>query len=189
MNHPLRRVELDAASDDALMLRAASGEHDAFRELVDRHQTAVRRFCRSVTGDQASADDAAQEAFLRLWATRETYVPQGKLTAYLFTLARNVSRSAMRRRRVLEWLGQHEEVDETVDVEAAVLANESMRLVTAALDRLPERFRTPLVLRFIDGFGYDEIAQVIGRTPSTARSRVHYGLAALRARLPDEVMK
>ena len=191
IQHHLREVDPDpeVAGDDALMLRVAAGEHDAFRTLVDRHQTAVRRFCRTIAGDQTHAHDAAQETFLRLWSARERYVARGKFTAYLFTLARNVSRSMTRRRRVLQWFGHDSEAQTGIDAETAMIAGESTRLVTVALDRLPERFRTPLILRFIEGLGYDEIAEVIGRTPSTARSRVHYGLAALRERLPDEVMK
>jgi RNA polymerase sigma-70 factor (ECF subfamily) len=66
-------------------------------------------------------------------------------------------------------------------------AADRARLVQAALQKLPEHFRTPLALRFIEELDYEQIAAIIGRTPSAARSRVHYGLQKLAALLPPEV--
>jgi len=65
---------------------------------------------------------------------------------------------------------------------------QTLALVSAALHRLPDKFRVPLALRFVEGMPYDEIAQVIGRTPSAARSRVFYGLKSLAALVPQEVL-
>jgi RNA polymerase sigma-70 factor, ECF subfamily len=65
---------------------------------------------------------------------------------------------------------------------------EQQLIVAAALAKLPEKFRIPLALRFLEEMPYEEIAQIIGRTPSAARSRIHYGLRELASLLPDEVV-
>lgn len=182
-------------TDDAHMLAAAAGDARAFAALVDRHQPALRRFCRSILGDEAAARDAAQETFLRLWAGRDRYRAEGHFVAFLFTLARNHCRSLQRRRALRAWVGLGSDEataarSPSVDPSApdALMTHERHRLVAAALDRLPEKFRTPLVLRFVDELPYEDIARVIGRTPSAARSRVHYGLIELKRRLPAEVL-
>ncbi len=180
-------------TDDAHMLAAAAGDARAFAALVDRHQASLRRFCRSILGDEGAARDAAQETFLRLWASRGRYRPEGHFVAFLFTLARNHCRSLQRRRTLRAWVGLGDDdttaiADPRPDAPVALMTVERHHLVAAALDRLPEKFRTPLVLRFVDELPYEDIARVIGRTPSAARSRVHYGLIELKRRIPVEVL-
>ena len=191
MKHPgptLRIIEADGPappSDDDLFLAAAAGNSTALRTLIDRHERDLRRFCRSILGDDAAASDAAQETFIKLWNARARYRAEGRFLAFLYTLARNTARSMVRRRAVRSWLGLGPETapspSDSIERQATI------DLVSSALDRLPEKLRTPLVLRFIHELSYEEIALVIERTPSAARSRVHYGLKALKALLPKEV--
>jgi RNA polymerase sigma-70 factor, ECF subfamily len=171
-------------SDDDLIRAAAADDVAAFRILVERHQTPLQKFCRSILGDESAAKDAAQETFLKLWKVRARYREEGRFLGFLYTLARNTARSMGRRKVIKSWLG--------LEPAAPALPSDpldrkgTIDLVSAALDRLPENLRTPLVLRYVDELSYEDIAKVIGRTPSAARSRVFYGLKALRARLPKE---
>jgi RNA polymerase sigma-70 factor, ECF subfamily len=170
----------DVMSDDELMHQVQDGAGHAYAELVTRYQGRVRRLCWVLTRDQALARDLAQDAFLQLWNSRASYRANGKWHALLFATARNLALRAHRRRRFLQTFSfllasPEEEVDMPEDLDRL----ESLANVREALLRLPERFRTPLVLRFVDELSYDDVAQVIGRTPSAARSRVHYGLKAL----------
>lgn len=177
--------------DDALMALAALGDRGAFGALVARHQGAVRRVCWIITGDEALSRDLAQETMLRVWTARQRYVPRGRLRELLMTTARRLALKAMRRRRWLALLGGAAELPELKGPSApheALEDEEQAGLVRAALQRLPERFRVPLHLRFVEGLAYDEIARIIRRTPSAARSRVHYGLKALSELLPVEVL-
>lgn len=194
MTRPTAHLQLapaptDEAGDDALLLLAAAGREDAFRTLVRRYEAKVRGHCRSLLGDAALADEAAQETFLKLWMVRETYRPDGRFRELLFTIAGNTCRSLGRKRAVrdlfLRATGRAEET--TSDASDTHAATEREVLVRRAIARLPAKFREPLLLRFVEELGYDEIARVIGRTPSAARSRIHYGLQALAAELPAEL--
>ncbi|MBI5511744.1 MAG: RNA polymerase sigma factor [Deltaproteobacteria bacterium] len=181
-------ASLTTTSDDYLMLAAAEDSR-AFATLVTRHEAQVRAFCALLLGDAGLAREAAQDVFLRLWRARRSYRPQGKLKQLVLTIARNRCRS-IRRRRFWRSLVTNEEsatdlLPAPAEVDAADL--EVRRLVTVALAKLDDKFRVPLFLRFFEGLDYDAIAAVIGRTPSAARSRVHYGLRALAALLPEEV--
>jgi len=172
------------------MALVAEGREAAFGQLVQRHEGAVRSLCNLLLKDEQQARDVAQEVFLRVWRSRERYRPDGKLRVWLFTLARNLCHSASRRRRVLSFLGleeAHESAAATEHPAELLLSAESGALVRRALQQLPEKFRLPLSLRFVEGLDYDAIAEIIGRTPSAARSRVHYGLKELQKLLPPEV--
>lgn len=124
---------------------------------------------------------------MKLWRVRMRYRAEGRFLGFLFTLARNTARSTVRRRAVRSWFGLEQEP--TAAPSDRLDRQETTDLVQSALARLPENLRTPLVLRFIEDLSDDDIAQVIGRTPSAARSRVHYGLKALEALLPQEVRR
>ncbi|HZT42630.1 MAG TPA: sigma-70 family RNA polymerase sigma factor [Chthonomonadaceae bacterium] len=76
--------------DDLLMQKAAAGDVEAFGQLVQAYQRRLVRFAERMTGDAEAAEDAAQEAFLRLWRTRATYRPQGSLSSYLLRIVRNL---------------------------------------------------------------------------------------------------
>jgi RNA polymerase sigma-70 factor (ECF subfamily) len=174
-------------SDDNLMLAAANNDQRAFAILVERHERSLRRFLWSITNDEAAARDLAQETMLKLWVTRERYRAEGRFKAWLYTLARNAARSMMRKRAVRRFIGLEEQPVLSISPAETLLEKEQTDGITTALSRLPEKFRTPLLLRYVEELEYDDIARVIGRTPSAARSRVHYALKALKALLPEEV--
>jgi RNA polymerase sigma-70 factor (ECF subfamily) len=172
-----------APSDDTLMALAQSGDVHAFAALIERHQAAVRRICSLILFDRESSRDAAQEVFLRLWKTRARYRSEGKLKPLLLTIARNYCRRLRYQRKLETLLLSGFETAR----EPERLPGDAQRLVQRALHDLPEKFRVPLVLRFVEELDYADIAAVIGRTESATRSRIHYGLKALGALLPKEI--
>lgn len=176
------------ASDDALMSLAAAGQLRAFEALVERHEARLRRFCTMLANDEALGRDLAQEVFLRLWETRARYRPTGRLRELLFTVARNLARTHHRRQAVRTLFGLLHAPAEAEEGPDPLVGSERAALVQAALRRLPEKFRVPLALRFYEELPYDEIARVIGRTESAARSRVFYGLRELAKLLPAQVL-
>ena len=179
-------------SDDALMALAAQDNEGAYVTLVRRYERRIRAFCRLLLRDEVLAADVAQEVFLKVWEKRRDYRAGGRMKEYLFTIARHHCQSAARKRAVRAWLGLDEVPEEQLqrphEGAQALVETQTFAMVAAALHRLPDKFRVPLALRFVEGMPYEEIAQVIGRTPSAARSRVFYGLKSLAALLPAEVL-
>lgn len=177
------------ASDDALMLLVAHGDERAFAEIVGRHEAAVVRLCAAMLRRGPEAREVAQDTFLKLWTTRGRYQANGTFKAYLLAIARNACRRSSYRTRLASFfILQREPELELPTAEQVLVELERDRLIEAALARLPEKFRLPVHLRYVEGLDYDGIARVIGRTESAARSRVHYGLKALHALLPKEML-
>jgi len=176
----------EARSDDDLMLLARGGVSSAFDALVRRHQAAVLGLARRVVGDPATAEDVAQESFVDLHASLETYEPRGKLRAYLLRVTLNRARRSRRgAARSPITLGPVPEVATSPEGEARILAEERQVEVQRAVDRLPRRQREVLALRFGAGLPHAEIAEVLGVPVGTVKSRLYHALRKLRPRLGE----
>jgi len=176
---------LEPPSDAELMARVREGDRDAFTDLVDRHKDAVVSYLTRLTGNRDRAEDLGQETFLRLFRSAREYTEQGYLRAYLYRIATNLVRSEERRerrQRLLTPFLPREEHAEPV-APAGLLRRELHREVTAAVAKLPLRYRVPLVLHEIEGWSYLDIAQEIGCREGTVKSRVHRGRQQLKAKL------
>ena len=175
---PRPETALPSRSDDELMRLSSAGLDDAFTVLVRRYQRTVRGFCARYCGGPAAGDDVAQDVFVELWRTRLRYEPRGKFRAYLFLIAQTRCLNAIRRKRPEEELS-HDIVQPGTELEA-VLASDRAWRVRKKLELLPDKLREALLLRYSAGLDYEEMAQVLARSPSTVRSRVFHGLLRLR---------
>ncbi len=153
------------------MAQVKRGDEAAFAQILARHEGTVRRLCQLLLRDRG--DDIAQDVFLTLWTERARYQPQAQLRAYLCTIARRRCFSVMRRDKLLRLFMQLPT--------AHSFDPRGQDDLLRALRNLPTQFQVPLHLRFVEDMDYADIARVIGRTESAARSRIHHGLKALTA--------
>jgi RNA polymerase sigma-70 factor (ECF subfamily) len=176
-------------TDDELMLLAASGLRPAFAMLAQRYMARLTQFCVKMTGDAAAAEEIAQQAWLEIWRHRARYVPRGKFIVLLYAAARNRCRNRARdTQRQAQWIVR--ESDAVLETTGAapeqldsLLERERERQVHEALANLPEKLREAVILRYSEGFSYEDIATALEINASTARSRVFHGLRALRSYL------
>mgnify|MGYP002013707625 CR=1 FL=1 len=168
------------------MALCCAGSERAFAQLVERHSPAVFRYFRVATGEAERAHDLVQETFLRVYAHRERYQSGGRFRRWLFVIAANLARDERRRlqrRPSPPSLGERDLPAETPSPEQAALAAERLERTRAALAGLPPPQRDALRLRLLEGLDFAAIGAALGCPPATARTRVHYGLKALRAKL------
>lgn len=164
-------------------------DHGEFARLVRRWQEPLRRLCSRLTGDRHRGEDLAQEAFARLFERRKDYQATGRFSTYLWRIALNLCRDEWRRkerRRVLhleEEAGADGGVEETADAgpapDALAAAREEGELVRQALLRLPDIYRTVLVLRHYEGLKLGQIAEVLEIPEGTVNSRMAEALSRL----------
>ena len=185
---------LGERTDEELMVAASAGTREAFAVLVARYVTKVANYCAKVTGDRRAGEELAQDVFLGLWAHRRKYKPSHRFNVFLFTAACNRCRNHNRawRRRIRRELEDTSQVDFAAAPSTdpnhldELLHRERQRRVHAALGRLSQKFREVLLLRFEQGLAYADIAQMVGRSEATVRSRAFHGLKKLRELLPGE---
>jgi RNA polymerase sigma-70 factor, ECF subfamily len=162
----------------------------SFAQLVEHHQDLVFGLARRMVPSDADAEDLAQDAFVRAFRAlrgydaariRELHL-RGWLAQIVLNLARNRARAAGSQPRTSA-LEEAPDVAEPRHREPARIAErrEETRRWTRLLGQLPERYRTAVALRHVDGLSYPELATALGRPLNTVKSDVHRGVALLRA--------
>ncbi len=179
-----------ASLDDAELLGRFLGRgptaEAAFAALVHRHAPMVLRVCRDITGDSHDAQDAAQVTFLVLARKTRSIRRGDALANWLFGTARRVAARAVRdaarrrrhERRYAETIMIRREAANSSDGNANQWAD-----LYAELDRLPERYRVPIVLCDLESLTHDQAAAVIGCPIRTLQTRLYRGREQLRQRL------
>ncbi len=183
----------DADAEDVnLMTRAATGDMDAFEELVTRHQALVAGTIGHMLGDNSDVEDLAQQVFLRLWKSVKRYTPRAKFTTFLLTITRNLVFNELRRRKrhasvPLQSDPEAEEMqlkdEQSSAPDASLLERELQRAVESAITELPETQRMALVLRRYQDLSYEQIAEVLNQSVPAVKSLLFRARTELRERL------
>ena len=170
--------------DPDLIRRWQHGDEDAFAALVCRWQAPVARFLTRLVGRPDLVPDLCQEVFLRVYMARTRYRPSAAFSTWLYRIALNVGRDALRRhRREPQPLAEGEQPTAEGLAEAHCEQQELAHAIGQALAELPEPLREVLVLRHYEGMSFEEIARLLGTPASTLKSRFATALSRLRVRL------
>jgi RNA polymerase sigma-70 factor (ECF subfamily) len=166
------------------MRRVQEGDREAFASLVERHKAPLVRFLSALARDRSRAEEVAQDTFVRLFELSHKYEERGQFTSYLFRIAANLLRTedrTLRRRAILLKVfstnGNHVRAPSPQTV---CLRDEMSHRLWEALASLPLRYRSPLVLRDMEGWSYTDIARALSCGEGTVKSRIHRGRERLR---------
>jgi RNA polymerase sigma-70 factor, ECF subfamily len=177
---------MQAATDDQLMKRCVDGDETAFGEIVDRYKNALVNYLTHLVRSRDRAEEVAQDAFVRLYRNAAKYREQERLGPYLYRIATNLVVTEVRREKRWSLLLPRLNASTSQSVpspDATLLADEIQRQVSAALERLPIKYRAPLVLFEIEEWPYDEIAKALEIPSGTVKSRISRARELLRRHL------
>jgi RNA polymerase sigma-70 factor (ECF subfamily) len=162
-------------------LEESSGEPASFTALYKRFRQPLFRFCLSLTNDRELAEDATQEAFVRLHRDLPSLRSKESVRCWLFTVARNELAGAFRRTR--HQVPMEEEAADTDTPESIIVHEEGAALVRRMMGELTEEYREVLVLREYEEFSYAEIADITSSSLQAVKSRLFHARQALAGRL------
>jgi len=191
-NPPTPLHSAETALDFALMERIGTGDHAAFRQLVEIHQNAVIGTVAKMLGNPNDAEDIAQQVFLRIWRNAKRYRPDAKFTTYIFTITRNLVFNETRRRSRKKEVSADERQENSNQLladrpdrqpDAELLQGELQQAVDAAIAALPETQRLAVVLRRYEQLSYEEIAKVLELSVSAVKSLLFRARSSLREAL------
>ena len=172
-----------------LVESARDGSEEAYAELVRAYRSKVFNMAYGFTGNRESADDLAQEVFLKAYLALPRFRFGSTFGTWLYRIAVNHIRDFLRKGARVKEVSL-EAVGEPAAGGDAVLAMEKeredegrRRLVRRELEALPEKYRLVLTLRDVEGLPYEEIARVLGLSPGTLDSRLHRARKMLRKRV------
>jgi RNA polymerase sigma-70 factor (ECF subfamily) len=194
------RVDLSPSSDAAIMLRVAAGDESGFNYLVEKYHRPIIHFLMRMVRNQAIAEELAQEVFLRVYRSRESYRAEAKFSTWLYRIATNLavnqardSRHERAAKNVYldaedEETGSIPEVaDDEPTVEERLLREERMKAIRTHVMALPERQRMAILMHKYQGMDYRQIGEVLKLSESATKSLLFRAYQTLREKLKDFV--
>ncbi|MBZ5638914.1 MAG: sigma-70 family RNA polymerase sigma factor [Acidobacteriia bacterium] len=187
---------MGAPSDEDLVLAVQSGDTDSLGVLVARWEQPLFRFAFRLLQRTEDARDVCQETFLRILTRSERFRVGARFSTWMYQIALNLCRDHVRRRK--RWRFLTFEADEgavehrvrervegpvSADPAASLERDEIRRAIHKALGTLAPEQREVLVLKEFEGLKFREIAEILGCPESTVKSRMYYGLTALKGAL------
>jgi len=179
--------------DAELMLRVKDGDSPSFALLLEKHRSPVMHFLCRMVQDYAVSEELAQEVFLRVYRSRQSYEPTARFTTWLFRIATHLA---------LNWLrdGKHERGQERLDdtsgtlpgrqvcdwrpsIEQRLVYEARLEEVRQAVAGLPAKQRAAVLMHKYEEMEYTQIARVLGCSESAVKSLLFRAYETLRARL------
>jgi RNA polymerase sigma-70 factor (ECF subfamily) len=197
-----RRVMVGTdVTDEVLMERYRDGDVDAFEVLLHRHERKLFNFIYRLVGHREKANDLLQETFLRVVKNAQGYTRKAKFTTWLYTIARNASidelrKMKLRRHKSFEqptnpsgegWAMKDRLSGSRDDGFHGTDAAEVRSRINEAMNHLSQDQREVFVMREIMQMRFKEIAEVVGTSENTIKSRMRYALENMRLYLSDYV--
>lgn len=180
-------------SDEQLVDAARRGDAAAMDQLLRRHYDRVHAVCRRIAGSSRDADDAAQEAMIRIVRNLDKFDGRSAFGTWAYRIATNTSLDELRKRKRRPHLSivdddesatRREPVDEMSHRRVDAVADRMA--IDEALAELPDEFRAPVVMRDVAGLDYSEIADELGVPIGTVKSRIARGRRMLVERLGNQ---
>jgi RNA polymerase sigma-70 factor (ECF subfamily) len=180
--------DLTKLSDSELLARFSAGEEDAFREIVNRYKNSLYAFLRQFLNRHDLVEDVFQETFLQLFSSRESFDTSRPLRPWLFTIAANKAKDALRKWQrtsavSIGTIGDPEDLsfddmlntvtsDNTMPYDE-LQKNETAKRVAQIIANMPENLREILNLAYFQRFSYKQMAEILSIPIGTVKSRLH----------------
>lgn len=173
-------------SDEKLIEQTLSGDQNAFGVLVERYQDRLYNIVYHIVNDYEDARDVVQEAFLQAFANLDRFRGSSRFYTWIYRISFNIAVGHLRQRKrtismekILEERGEFF-ADKGDSPEMLSTREEDAKILWDGINRLPVEYRSPLILREIEGASYDDIAEMLDVPVGTIRSRLHRARIALK---------
>lgn len=190
-----------ANADTALIQRCQANDAAAFNEIVSRYKNRVHNYVCRMVGQGVDAEDLTQETFVRAYMSIKSFQSRASLNTWLYRIATNICIDFVRKTNRVKAMtssfvredddnehdGELEFPDERFDPQSQFLNKELGVQLQGALQSLPEKLRTVVLLHDIEGLAYEEIAQIVDCPLGTVKSRLFNARASLRDKLQPYV--
>jgi RNA polymerase sigma-70 factor (ECF subfamily) len=186
----------EAQSDESLVELVINGDKAAFDELMQRYQSKAYRLVRGILRDHQDTEEVLQEIFLKIFQKLDTFRGEASFSSWLYRVALNTAFMKLREKKRPARIPLDNVIAEIEELEATgaewpsapdqeIVTEEVMKIITEAMEKMPEDFRVILILRDIEGFSNEEVGELLNLSVPAVKSRVHRARLFLRKRLDD----
>jgi RNA polymerase sigma-70 factor (ECF subfamily) len=180
MEKGFRKLRME---EQELMHLVQKGDEVAFEKIVSIYKHRIVNFLTQLTGDYQRAVDLAQETFMRVYFKANKYKPVAPLSSWIYTIASNLAKTELKKTRRMSTVSIDDTESRLGEKIAAKDENQDTYLIEnlkKALNSLHPRYRLPIILKDIEGFSQDEIAQILKRPVGTIKARISRGRERLK---------
>ncbi len=180
MEKGFRKLRME---EQELMHLVQKGDEVAFEKIVSIYKHRIVNFLTQLTGDYQRAVDLAQETFMRVYFKANKYKPVAPLSSWIYTIASNLAKTELKKTRRMSTVSIDDTESRLGEQIAAKEKNQDTYLIEnlkKALNSLHPRYRLPIILKDIEGFSQDEIAQILKRPVGTIKARISRGRERLK---------
>nr|WP_275984042.1 RNA polymerase sigma factor SigW [Paenibacillus hamazuiensis] len=180
--------------DTRLAKLARNGDRGAFAQLVDLYQDKIYHLAYRMMGNAQEAEDVVQETFLRVYSNLERYDETQKFSTWIYRIATNLCIDRLRKRRTTysldaempegegsDWYSLMPSNEDTP--EKQVIVSETQQQIRESIDTLPEKYKSIVILRYLQDMSLQEISEVLTMPITTIKTRLHRGREFLRKKL------
>ena len=169
--------------EQELFRQVQEGDEMAFSKILKLYKDKIVNYIWQLTGDYQKAVEISQETFIRVYFKAKKYKPIAPLSSWIYSIASNLTKTEMRRARRFYAVSiddvNHLAYDDS-SVEEKASSNEMVKELRHALNSLHPRYRIPVVLKDIEGFSQDEIAEILNKPVGTIKARISRGRMSLK---------
>ena len=185
------KVETYDMDETELILKFKQGDKFAFRQLVEKYQDSVINTCYRFLRNKEEAEEVAQEVFLKVYLSFNTYQPKTKFSTWLFKIVMNSCLNKLRDKKKFSLSRLDEDLHASSENQPdKSLEQEELRmLVRNAVDSLPENQRTVILLNQYENFSYQDMAKILDCSVSAIESRLFRAKESLRTKLSQYIKK
>ena len=172
-NSELPQPQILKLDDDfSLVKRFIDGDESTFRLLVQRHKEKVRNIIYLTVGDSDAVDDIAQEVFITVYKNLKNFRFESLFTTWLYRITVNKSKDHLRKKNVRKIFVPIKEASREFRNDSVTEQSDISKFVMNAISKLPQKLKIPLLLKDIEGFSYQEIAETMECEIGTVKSRI-----------------
>ncbi len=184
-----KALQTEKVTDEVLIARFQQGDVQAFDVLVRRYKDQLLNYVYRFVGSRVDAEDIVQETFLRVFKNKHYYKEIAKFSTWVYTIAGNLAKTELRRRKRRKVFSVSNFVNEERDYdipdsgrnpELEVESSIKDGIIQKAIEKLPSKFKEVILLRDVQGFAYEEISQILNIPLGTVKSRVNRGRLKLQ---------
>jgi len=177
-------------TDEQLIAKYIKGDGRALRVLIERYLRSIYNFVYRYTGDQGHAEEIVQDVFVSVWKNVDKFDPKKKFKTWLFTIAKNASLNWLKKKRPINFSkfenedGDNVLIESTADIlplpDELFARSDLSKKLSEAMDRLTPNYKAVMVLHYNEHMTFQEIAESLGESINTVKSRHRRALIKLR---------
>lgn len=180
--------------ENRLARMALKGDQQAFAELVDLYQDKLYHMAYRMLSNRQEAEDVVQDTFLRVYKNLDRFDETLKFSTWIYRIATNLCIDRLRKRKQTYSLDAESQDYEGLDgysmipsddrtPESELILSDTQRIIHQAMESLPPKYKTVMMLRYIQDLSLQEVGDILGMPVTTIKTRVHRGREFLRKKL------